>query len=203
MKKKMVMVVLSALSLTAVLSGCGETKDTTAANTNVSESTSQSAEVQQDAQGNVAQQSESTQTVDTTNAGQGYIFVQDGITVAPDMDAAPVIEALGEDYTYFEAASCAFEGLDKMYTYAHFEIDTYPNADQDLISNIILKDDLVTTKEGAYIGMSASQITDMYGEAQETDGMLTYELSDMTLKFVLDADTVVSIEYASNVLDAQ
>ena len=83
---------------------------------------------------------------------KGYVFTVGGITVEMDADAAPIVEGLGEPVSYFEAASCAFEGLDKMYTYNGFELDTYPKGEKDYVSTVILKDDTVLTPEG--IGLS-------------------------------------------------
>ena len=42
--------------------------------------------------------------------------------------------------SYFEAPSCAFDGIDKTYTYAGFELLTYPKDDKDYVSSVVLKD---------------------------------------------------------------
>ncbi|MCM1045231.1 MAG: hypothetical protein NC417_06950 [Candidatus Gastranaerophilales bacterium] len=133
---------------------------------------------------------------------KGYLFETEGIVIAVDEDAAPLIEQLGEPVSYFEAASCAFEGLDKMYTYSSFEIDTYPMDDKDYISSVILKDDCVSTAEGVYIGNSMEALTQAYGsEYAEEDGMIVYEKDGMKLCFILQNGEIVSIEYRSGVLE--
>ncbi len=137
----------------------------------------------------------------TTQAAGGYVFSYNQVEIEPDADAQAIVDALGEPMSYYEAKSCAFEGLDKIYTYSSFQIETYPAKDKDLISMIILMDDLVTTKEGAYIGMNASEVTKIYGEQDIVDGTLIYSMGNMKLKFVLDNETVVSIEYDSNATD--
>ncbi len=118
-----------------------------------------------------------------------------------DADAAPVIEQLGEANSYFEAPSCAFEGIDKMYTYGSFELDTYPTEDKDYISAVIFKDDSITTKEGVGIGDAREKMTEAYGEGTEELGMTVYRKDDMKLCFILQEDSIVSIEYRSTVLD--
>lgn len=135
-----------------------------------------------------------------TTAVKGYVFVTGGVTVKMDGDMAPVLAALGEPASYFEAASCAFEGLDKIYTYNGFEIDTYPAQDTDLVSAVILKDDSVTTAEGICIGDSLEKLLAAYGEGNRENGMLVYEKDGMKLCFILQDDSVISIEYRSTAL---
>lgn len=135
-----------------------------------------------------------------TTAVKGYVFVTGGVTVEMDGDMAPVLAALGEPASYFEAASCAFEGLDKIYTYNGFEIDTYPAQDTDLVSAVILKDDSVTTAEGICIGDSLEKLLAAYGEGNRENGMLVYEKDGMKLCFILQDDSVISIEYRSTAL---
>ena len=53
-----------------------------------------------------------------------YTFTNGTTKIAINADAAPILAALGQWRDYAESASCAFEGLDKVYTYAGFEIQT-------------------------------------------------------------------------------
>lgn len=134
--------------------------------------------------------------------GSGYVFSQGDVNVIVDADASPMIEALGTDYTYYEAASCAFEGKDKMYTYLSFEIDTYPNGEIDRVSTVILKDDSVSTKEGVSIGDPVSKMTEVYGtEYADEDGMCVYYKDKMKLCFIVNNDSIASIRYSTTVLD--
>ncbi len=134
-------------------------------------------------------------------SGDAYTFTANGVAIPMDAEAAPILEALGEPSSYYEAASCAFEGLDKFYTYASFEVDTYPDGDTDRISAVILKDDMVETPEGVAIGASAADVTAVYGDAAVDAGRLTYTKGGSELWFVLQGDSVVSIEYHSTVLN--
>lgn len=137
-----------------------------------------------------------------TSATKGYVFESKGVSISVDADMKPVADALGEPSKYFEAASCAFEGLDKVYTYNGFEINTYPSGDKDLIASVILKSDSVTTKEGAYIGMSLEDVKAKYGtDYEDKNGMITYSKDGMKLCFLVQDGNVTSIQYSSNVLN--
>lgn len=133
---------------------------------------------------------------------KGYVFTFDETVVEVDADAAIVIEKLGEPISYFEAPSCAFEGLDKIYTYNSFEIDTYPIGDMDHISAIIFKDDSVMTTEGIGIGDSMEKLEQTYGSDFEREGgVIVYNKDEMKLCFILQEDAIISIEYRSTVLE--
>ena len=135
-------------------------------------------------------------------ASDGYLFTADGVSIAMDADAAPILERLGEPVSYFEAASCAFEGLDKMYTYQGFEVDTYPTGEKDYISTVILKDDSVATGEGIAIGDSLEKLQQAYPEGKlQENGMIVCEKGGMKLCFILENDEVKSIEYRSMALE--
>lgn len=137
---------------------------------------------------------DSSQTVQTGDSG--YVFTApNGYSVAVNDDMALVLEGLGEPVSYFEAASCAFEGLDKTYTYSGFTITTRPEG-ADLVTSIFLTDDSTTTPEGIYIGSPAGDVTAVYGEpAQQTDTLVSYTRDGVILNFILCDGAVISIEY--------
>ena len=132
-------------------------------------------------------------------SGKGYTFSANGITIGMDVDAAPILEKLGDPASYFEAASCAFEGLDKMYTYSGFEVDTYPAAeDKDCVSAVILKDDSVSTPEGVTIGSTPEDVTAAYGEEYDTIGQqYAYEDGDCLLSVLFQDGKAISVEYTA------
>ncbi len=41
-------------------------------------------------------------------------------------DVAPILSGLGNYNNYAESPSCAFKGLDKIYSYSGFDLYTYP-----------------------------------------------------------------------------
>lgn len=119
------------------------------------------------------------------------------VSVSINEDMAEVLAALGEPQSYFEAASCAFDGLDKSYTYSGYRITTRPEGEKDFVNSILLTDDSVTTPEGIYIGCTAEEVTAAYGESEPAgaDTVLAYTKGDAALNFVLEDGKVVSIEY--------
>lgn len=129
---------------------------------------------------------------------EGYAFVHQGTKIAIDGEAAEVLSALGEWIDYAESASCAFEGLDKVYTYSSFEIQTYPMSGKDYIYMVNLLDDTVSTEEGIRIGSTRAQVLSAYGEAdKQSDTLLSYTGEGMYLEFLFRGagDGVTDIRY--------
>ena len=148
---------------------------------------------------------ESTTAESTTASASsysGYVFESGSVSIQMDAEAAPYLEQLGEEESYYEASSCAFGDLDKVYTYNGFELDTYQVDGVDYVSAVILLDDTVTTPEGLSIGDSADKVTELYGAATTSDDtQIVYEKEDMKLIILLQDEVVTSIQYTSRVLD--
>jgi len=219
--KKMLLAALMAATM--VLAACGSAAETTAPaqDTAVEEKAEEKAEeaVEETAEAAeeeaVAEENDAENNADNNeNAGNDanaggeaaaaqadtYVFEYDGIQMAVNMEAAPVLEALGEPVSYFEAASCAFEGLDKMYTYSSFEVDTYPEGDVDYISCIYFLDDLVETPEGICLYMTQADMEEAYGtEYTEVNGAFVYSKGNGELSFIIENDEIVAIEYKTKV----
>lgn len=182
MKKRFLVMMLSAMILSVfIFTGCKDSDDNNSSTTT------------QDGTGN------------QTSSPKGYVFESKGVTIGMDMEAAPIIEALGEPENYFEAASCAFEGLDKMYGYGSFEIDTYELDGKDYISSVIFNDDMVSTKEGVSLFDTKESMISAYGDSySEEQGMYVYTNENMKLKFIINEDNEIkSIMYISAIIDAQ
>ena len=65
---------------------------------------------------------------------------------------------------------------------------------------MILKDDSIATAEGVCIGDSLEKLQEVYGEATLENGMLIYAKDGMKLCFIMQDDSVISIEYRSTAL---
>ena len=131
--------------------------------------------------------------------GNNFTFsfaANNGAVVIVNDNMADALADLGEPQSYFEAESCAFDGLDKTYTYPGFVITTRPDGELDFINSIRLTDDSVTTQEGAYIGNTADQVKAIYGDTEDDlESALYYTDAYTTLSFILEDGVVISIEY--------
>lgn len=151
---------------------------------------------------NVTEVVQDNEDIEEKNSNKGYVFIYKNVVIRINAEAAPILEKLGEANSYFEAASCAFDGLDKMYTYSSFELDTYPIEDKDYISMLFFKDDTIATAEGVSIGDPAEKITEIYGDdSVKENGMIVYKKDDMKLCFFVDNGSISSIEYQTTVLN--
>lgn len=139
----------------------------------------------------------STMTPSAT-AAAGYTFSYNDVSIAMHADAAPIIAALGEPKSYTEQASCAFDGLDKTYSYGSFSINTYPKDGTDHISQLWFTDDQVSTGEGIRIGDSLAKVEQVYGRNGLTCGdayILTKGETSLTI--ITANGLVTSIQYSA------
>ena len=134
---------------------------------------------------------------DTDQSGT-YTFLYKGTEIAMKEDAAPILEALGEAKSYTEAASCAFEGLDKTYYYGSFYLYTYPDGETDRVNMVVLCDDTLSTPEGLTIGDSKENVESIYGpDGFNGVNAYVYTRGDCTLTIIIDNDNVSSIQYGA------
>ncbi len=138
-----------------------------------------------------------TEASSTEQAPKGYYLRYKDVNIPINVEAAPVIAKLPKENAYFEAASCAFQGLDKIYTYNGFELHTYEVEGVDHVHSIIFLDDTIATTEGVRLFSKIQDVTAAYGDGyKESMGLYTYEKDGMSLAFLLENDEVVSIEYS-------
>lgn len=145
----------------------------------------------------ISDNNEDTEEETTAQAAElGYQFKYNEVIVDMNVDATPVVEALGEPQDYFEAESCAFKGLDKFYYYSGIELTTYPMNNKDYISSITFSDDSVSTIEGIYLGSSLDDVIKAYGDNYtEESGLYTFEKGQSKLTFLVENDAVAAITY--------
>ncbi|NLJ41842.1 MAG: hypothetical protein GX352_09605 [Clostridiales bacterium] len=138
---------------------------------------------------------------DNDNNGEedkGFEFEANGVVIAMNAEMAPIIEKLGDPMEYFEADSCAFEGKERMYYYSGFEIHTYEKEEIDHVQSVVFNDDSVSTKEGISLYSDFSSVIDAYGEEYTlTEGLYIYERGKSQIKFLVEDDEIVSIEYVA------
>ena len=132
-----------------------------------------------------------------TSDPETYTFTSGTTKIAIDADAAPILASLGEWRDYAESTSCAFEGLDKVYIYAGFELQTYPMGEKDYVYMIILQDDTVATEKGIRIGANTEAVIEAYGTPNlRMENLLMYNGNGMYLQFILRDGVVTSIQYS-------
>ena len=193
MKKKCLAILIGCLLLTG-LAACGE-EDVKVVNKLPGESNAE------------AEEETNQKDAGEEEALTGYVFEVDvnGTTVlmTTDVKMDGILEQLGEPAAYFEAESCAFQGLDKTYTYEHFRIETYPEGETDRISSIIFLDDIEETQEGISIGMTKEDMENAYGtEYKENGSMVIYTKDGKHLSFLVKDGVIESVEYNSSVMDS-
>lgn len=188
MKKGLILILFSLL-----VSGCSDRNNETTVSDETVENEQAAIQELSETDGSVVRE---------TADYKGYVFVYNDVVIEIDSAADSVLEQLGEPNSYFEAPSCAFDGIDKIYTYNSFELDTYPIEGEDFISSVLFKDDSITTMEGIGIGDSLEKLIETYGENLiEENGMVVYCKAGMKLCFILEDDFISSIEYKTTILD--
>ena len=147
---------------------------------------------------NISEAPVTSKNAQSETISHGFTFVHQGVRIDIDAEASSIIRALGEPVSYFEAASCVFDGQDKMYTYGSFELDTYPTDGKDYVSAVIFRDDSIATAEGLMIGDSVKTLRQVYGEpSSSSEALIAYEAGSMELRFILEGDAIAAIEYIS------
>ncbi len=176
-------------ALTLVLAGCSSTDQSTTATTETTVSTTQAE--------TAAAGSESA-TQDTSAVEYvGYTFTYGDVTIAMGAEAAELVEALGEPKNYFESESCAFDGLDKVYSYSGFKLNTYPVDDVDYVLSVVFSNDTVETDLGITIGSSREEVLAAYGDpTEELAAALVYDLDGTRITFGISNEAVATVEFS-------
>lgn len=109
--------------------------------------------------------------------------------------AERVLAAIGKEKSYFEALSCAFEGMDKIYTFNGFELKTYQLKNIEYVNSVLFLDDTVQTEERVYIGMTKDDVVSKYGsDYSKSLNKLRYRKGDSLINFIFENDMLVSVE---------
>lgn len=181
--KKPAVIWLSVLFSIFFLAACAKQEET---DSNIPSSTPES---QEETDSNSSDPIQDTQ--------EAFTFLVSGIAIPLDGESADLVDQLG-DYEYFEAQSCAYQGLDKIYTYHGFTLYTYEADGTDHVLSVVLTDDSLTTPEGIAIGFGVDEVKAAYGDDFTINGSAyVYTKGKTTLSFILEDDRVISIEYAA------
>ena len=126
-----------------------------------------------------------------------YEFQTGTVTVKMHQEMSGLINLLGKTEGYFEAESCAYQGIDKIYTYQSFEISTYPVKGKDYVGSVYFLDNTVSTKEGIKIGSTFDDMVKAYGNGyKEQNSVYRYSSGDCELSFYINSSKkITNIEY--------
>lgn len=99
---------------------------------------------------------------------------------------------IGKADSYFELTSCAFDGVDKVYTYSDIEIKV------ESVNNAIYSMELIgseiTTVEGLALGDSIEDMERIYGtDYENNESVYTYTKGNTLLRILTDNGFVTSI----------
>ncbi len=136
---------------------------------------------------------------DKSDNAFAYVFVSGTTTIKMNVEAEPVLSALGEAKSTYKAPSCAFQGDDYYYDYGSFELSAYDNGDGvQIVYSVYLKDDLVETPEGIMIGSDESEVVAAYGaDGKLENGSYLYSDGNAKLSIIIKDGTVSAIEYTA------
>ena len=132
-------------------------------------------------------------------ASNEWVFTYEGMNI--EIGKEFTREKYGEEKSYSEIQSCAFDGLDKTYTYDHYEITTYPaENEKENILSVYFLDETIATNEGVSIGDSYDKMIETYSEDFENhENSYTYRKGETLLNFIVENETITSIEYTLDV----
>lgn len=129
-------------------------------------------------------------------AGDGWVFEKDGVQITMNAPAAPILEKLGAYTSSYEAPSCAFDGMDIVYSYGGFDLLTYSEGGAEAkVSGVVLRDDSVTTKEGLFIGSDLIAVENTYGKVEDGANNLRVTKGNCELLVIITDGYVSSIQY--------
>lgn len=123
-----------------------------------------------------------------------YEYEKQKIYITQDIEEA--VGILGTGYEYFEAPSCASDGLDMFYYYQNLTLMANEISGKKVVTDIYFKNDTVSTPEGIKINSGYLDVVNQYGSDYEMNGTALEYVDGNTL-FTVDINDgkVVSIEY--------
>jgi len=200
MNKKLLISVTAAVMLSS-LTACGGSGNNTASTTAATAATTAAAAATTAAASGAQTTAADSGAAAAAPGALKYSYTSNGTEIAVNADADAVKAALGEPQKTFEAPSCAFDGISYTYTYAGFQVETYPDpADKkNKVYAVTLLDNTVQTAEGCKVGDKAEDVKKKCGNPTgEAMGYVEYKGDGVSLTFYLDdkgEETVTSIVY--------
>ena len=135
------------------------------------------------------------ETSDTFGYNNGSVLLTPGVKFNADAEGMP------ETTAYMEAASCYFEGLDKVFTYEGYEITTYPKEDGDYIQDVNISSETIKTDKGVGVGRTLDEVEAAYGSDYTVSGKMYeyYQDNEKYMYFFILNDVVQYYGYGMDV----
>ncbi len=140
---------------------------------------------------------DTSDTENTAKNGVAFYVEYNDTRITMGAEADSIIEKLGEAQDRREIGDCGGLGAQVKYSYPSLEIYVLESKTEgNIIDQITFRDDLVSTPEGVYIGMSADEATEKLGESTaKTDKSMEYEKNGFVLKLGIDNGSITEIDY--------
>jgi len=123
-----------------------------------------------------------------------YQYEEQKVYIAQKIEEA--LAALGNDYEYFEAPSCAARGMDMFYYYQNLTVRANEIEGEKVVTEIYFKNDTVATPEGIRIHSAYADVIGKYGSEYYMNGTaLEYSRGNMVLVIDMKDGKVAGITY--------
>ncbi|MCL2873639.1 MAG: hypothetical protein FWE29_01755 [Defluviitaleaceae bacterium] len=123
-------------------------------------------------------------------------FTHNGVQINMNDDMSGVLEKMGEPLHMFESPSCAFEGIDRIFYFEGFIIDTYPHNGNDYVLSIVFRDDSASTQRGISLGSNYDDMIAAYGnDYVNMLNLFSYVQDGVRLSFLFEDDKIVDVTY--------
>ena len=140
-----------------------------------------------------------TPTKDNDNSAQ-VSYTINNIKIIPGTDFSGAYKELGEPVKYTEAASCYFDGMDKVFTYDGFEVRTYPAESGDFIQDLSISSDRFSTDKGITVGATVNEVVAAYGDNYVKTGNM-YKYYEEGDKYIYFFFLIVALKYFCCAID--
>lgn len=126
-----------------------------------------------------------------------YTFTYGEKQYQPGMEAKAAMDSLGEAVSSRDVNNCANGYVNKAYLYGNkdFEIYVEQKDQKEIVTNITLLTDKVTTEEGLKPGDAETNVTKVYKDAKKGLGSYTISLGDTKLYIKIKDKKVTYISY--------
>ena len=207
--KKLIMLVVCAVILTAALAACSNSNPVTVP--------SLETEPPQQIDDHIDEPAENSDDHNEANS-EPALFTMEmdmGVNVNGQWfpiweDVGGLLQTLGDDYEMTSAPSCVFEGEDKEFAFDDYFVFTNPDGDRDLWYSIYIIGGVHSTARGIRVGSAVDDVIAAYGDNfyREGDNIITFSISGVEgdiaspcIQFTVEDERVAEIEiyYPTNV----